>query len=128
MTDAPKGTRWLYITLGCICVVLAVIGIPLPLLPTTPFLLLAAFCFARGSGRLHAWLLSHHHLGPPILRWQEYGAISREAKWLGTVSLLVVVAVSYFLQVATWILIVQVCVLVGVAALLWSRPEPPGTV
>lgn len=115
----------MYIALGCVCLLLAVIGIPLPLLPTTPFLLLAAFCFTRGSHRLHAWLMNHDYLGPPIHRWQEYGAISRGAKWLGTMSLVVVIAVSYLLQLAPWLLVTQACVLVGVAVFLWSRPEPP---
>lgn len=123
---AGHGKRWLYISLGCVSLLLAVIGIPLPLLPTTPFLLLSAYCFARGSERLHHWLLHHPHLGPPIRRWQEHGAISREAKWLGTVSLLLLIGASYWLQVATWVLALQACILLGVGGFLWSRPEPPG--
>lgn len=119
-------TRWLYLTLGWVSVVLAVIGIPLPLLPTTPFLLLAAFCFARGSDRLHHWLLHHERLGPPIRRWQDYRAISREAKWMGTVSLLLLIAISYWLAAEPWLLALQGCILLGVGGFLWTRPEPPG--
>ncbi len=97
----------------------------LPLLPTTPFLLLAAFCFARGSDRLHRWLLNHEHLGPPIQRWREYRAISREAKWMGTISLLLLVAASYWLGVQPWLLALQGGILVAVGGFLWTRPEPP---
>ena len=117
--------RGLYIALGCVSLVLGVVGIPLPLLPTTPFLLLAAFCFARGSRRLHDWLMHHPRLGPPIHRWQEYRAISREAKWMGTVSLLVLVGLSFLLGAELWLLALQVFILLGVCAFLWTRPEPP---
>ena len=117
--------RWVYMAVGCVSLVLGVIGIPLPLLPTTPFLLLAAFCFARGSERLHNWLLDHHRLGPPIHRWQEHRAISRNAKWMGTVSLVVMVALSVWIGGDTWIIGLQSAILVGVGCFLWTRPEPP---
>jgi hypothetical protein len=61
----------LYVTLGTISLVLGVIGIPLPILPTTPFLLLAAACYMRGSERLHAWLLGHSVFGRIIKSYKE---------------------------------------------------------
>lgn len=59
---------------------LGVIGVFLPVLPTTPFIILAAACFARSSPRLEAWLLSHRIFGPLLRDWRERGAIPRRAK------------------------------------------------
>ena len=70
-----------YITSGFICVALGVAGIPLPLLPTTPFLLLAAFCFARGSERWHRWLLTHPTLSPYIIAFRDKSGLTRGQKW-----------------------------------------------
>ncbi len=88
--------RWksrLYITAGFIAVGLGVIGIPTPLLPTTPFLLLAAFCFARGSKRWHSWLITHRSLSPYVLAFREKSGLTREQKWriagLVTITMLV---------------------------------------
>ena len=66
-----------YIAAGFVCVVLGIAGIPLPLLPTTPFLLLAAFCFARGSERWHQWLMTHPTLSPYILAFQGKRGLTR---------------------------------------------------
>ena len=92
----------LYIIAGFICVGLGVAGIPLPLLPTTPFLLLAAFCFARGSRRWHDWLMTHRTLSPYIVAFREKRGITPAQKWriagLVTLTLLVTGAFSPFWQ------------------------------
>ncbi len=72
--------RILLIIAGWLCVILGVIGIVLPLLPTTPFILLAAFCFARSSDKFHHWLVTHHYFGPIIQRWEENKAIPRNVR------------------------------------------------
>ena len=72
--------RLIYIIIGCVAVVLGVIGIFLPLLPTTPFLLVAAWAFAKSSPRLESWLVTHPRLGPPLRDWRERGAIPARAK------------------------------------------------
>lgn len=81
--------RWLLIGVGAISLLLGVIGIVLPLLPTVPFLLLTAACWARASPRWHRWLLSRPKLGPAIERWERERTIPRRAKWtaLGLVTL-----------------------------------------
>jgi uncharacterized protein len=71
----------LYIVAGFISVALGIAGIPLPLLPTTPFLLLAAFCFARGSKRWHQWLMTQPTLSPYILAFREKRGLTRRQKW-----------------------------------------------
>ena len=65
---------------GVLCVILGVIGIFLPILPTTPFLLLAAACFARSCDSCHAWLLEHRWFGSFIRNWHERRGVTRRQK------------------------------------------------
>uniref|UniRef100_UPI0035B4826D YbaN family protein n=1 Tax=Paenirhodobacter enshiensis TaxID=1105367 RepID=UPI0035B4826D len=74
--------RVLFLALGGMFVLLGFVGAFLPVLPTVPFLILAAGCFARSSERLENWLLSHRHFGPLLSDWRERGAIPRRAKLL----------------------------------------------
>ncbi|WP_374291798.1 YbaN family protein [Paenirhodobacter enshiensis] len=74
--------RVLFLALGGVFVLLGFVGAFLPVLPTVPFLILAAGCFARSSERLENWLLSHRHFGPLLSDWRERGAIPRRAKLL----------------------------------------------
>lgn len=116
-------TRGLWLAGGLIALALAAVGIVLPLLPTVPFLLLAAFCFARSSERLHRWLLDHPRFGPPIRQWEERGAIGRRAKWIATVSMAGSVMIALWLGLPGWVVAVQAAVLAAVAVFIWTRPE-----
>ncbi len=84
----PNGSRaaaWLrplWLAAGAACLLLGVAGLVLPLLPGVPFLLLAAFCFSRGSPRWEAWLVAHPKLGPVVLDWRRHRVIPRRAKIL----------------------------------------------
>lgn len=77
-------------------VVLGTAGIVLPLLPTTPFLLLAAFLFARSSPRWHNWLLNHKHLGPYISAWRNKTGLTVAQKLRISVSFTVVMSISIY--------------------------------
>lgn len=115
--------RVIWISCGIIALGLGVVGIALPLLPTVPFLLLAAFCFARSSERLHSWLINHKTLGPPIRDWQSKGVIRRRAKLLASLSLVLAFALPFSMGVRAEVLVVQVLALSVVALFIWTRPE-----
>lgn len=110
---------------GLLMVLLVGLGAVLPLLPTTPFVLAAAYAFARSSRRWSAWLHNHRVFGPLIRNWQQHGAISRRAKILGVASMMVVIALSLALQVRPMVIAVQAVVLSASAAFVLSRPLPP---
>lgn len=110
---------------GLVFVCIGLIGIPLPLLPTTPFLLLALFCFARGSRQLHDWLLQHPRLGPPLRDWQQHGAIPRRAKVVAGAMMAGTLAISLAVGVPGYALAVQAVALAGAAAFVLTRPSPP---
>lgn len=85
--DTPAPIRWLLISVGVSCVALGVVGVFVPLLPTTPFLLVAAACFIRSSDRLHQRLITHRTLGPYLRNYQEHRAITRRARIVALVTL-----------------------------------------
>jgi len=89
-----RSMRLLFLALGTLAVVLGIAGIFLPLLPTTPFLLLAAACFARSSERFHNWLLDHPVLGTTVREWYEHRSIPRRAKWIGIITMAGTLTVS----------------------------------
>jgi hypothetical protein len=79
----PAWLRYLLLGTGCASLCLGVIGIVLPVMPTTPFLLLAAACFARSSPRFHAWLLGHPQLGPLLQAYMDGHGIALGARGNG---------------------------------------------
>ncbi len=118
-------SRSLWLAAGLAALLLAALGVALPLLPTTPFVLLAAFAFARSSDRWHTWLLRHRIFGPIIANWRHHGAINRRAKIASIVSMVGIFVLSLLLSVSAPVLAVQAVALTGAGAFVLSRPSPP---
>ena len=110
---------------GLLALALGALGIALPLLPTTPFVLVAAFAFAQSSERLHQWLLAHNVFGPLIENWRLHGAISQRAKVVSVVSMAAVLGVSMVMAAPAFVVWVQVGVLGASALFILTRPLPP---
>ncbi|MCD8080176.1 MAG: YbaN family protein [Bacteroides sp.] len=92
----------LYIILGTLSLALGVLGIFLPLLPTTPFLLLTAALYFRGSPRLYDWLMNHKYFGPYIRNFREHKAIPLRAKILSVSLLWLTICYSIFFVISLW--------------------------
>ena len=116
--------RWIWASFGVFCVVLGSVGIVLPLLPTTPFLLLAAYAFGRSSPRLHAWIMKHRVFGPPLHQWNEHGAIGRRAKVLAVSTMAAMFVAGLVLGVSTTVVLIQAVVLSCCSAFILTRPSP----
>jgi uncharacterized membrane protein YbaN (DUF454 family) len=116
--------RWLLTAAGSICVVLGVIGIFLPLLPTTPLMLLAAACFARSSRRFHDWLLANRTFGPLILEWERHRSIPRRTKLtaIGLMSATLAVSIVFFVE-PRWLQGLLAALGVGLAIWMYRIPS-----
>lgn len=115
--------RGLYLLLGSIALGLGIVGAFLPLLPTVPFIILAAFLFSKGSRRWERWLLAHPRLGPPIRQWRESRSISRQGKRSAYAAFVLSAGIGFLLL--PWPLLL-VPALVGLVCGTWisRRPEP----
>jgi len=117
--------RMLWNACGLIFVGIGIVGAFVPLLPTVVFMLVAAFCFARGSPRLHDWLLNHRQFGPPIRDWRENGAIRRPAKRMAMAAIALSFVLSLGLGAKVWVLGLQALALGAVSVFILTRPEGP---
>jgi len=116
--------QWLWLAAGSISLALGIIGVVLPIMPTVPFVLLAAYCFANGSKHWERWLLKQPHLGPMVRDWRENRALPLRIKWVSTVMM---AGSSAF---AAWWLPVHIGWIPGaccaaVAIWIWRLPTRP---
>jgi uncharacterized protein len=121
--------RLFYLGLGWLCVGLGVIGIIMPILPTTPFLLVAVWAFSKSSPELAEKLRNHPVAGKYIRAWQDYGAIPPVGKALAVTMMSVMgVYVAGFSSVPNWAALAICLVLVAVGVYILLRPsEPPAS-
>ena len=117
--------RAFWILIGCVSVACGVAGVVLPLVPTTPFMLLAAFAFARSSPRLYNKLLAHPQFGPIIRNWRRDGSIDRRSKILALIVMAACICISLYMRVPSYLMLIQVLVLGAVAMFILTRPTAP---
>ncbi|PPE71940.1 DUF454 domain-containing protein [Solimonas fluminis] len=117
--------RYLLMTFAALCVALGVIGIFVPGLPTTVFILMAGWAAARSSPRFSAWLEGHRLFGPMIRNWRETRSVSRRAKWSATVMMAICALVLFLTARKPWLAEAITGLMALVLAWLWHRPEPP---
>lgn len=114
--------RILLIITGWLAVVLGTLGVVLPVLPTTPFILLAAWCFARSSPRFHDWLLYRSWFGSYLRFWQKYKAMPPGVKPRAIVMILITFAVSLWLTPMWWVRILLLVILTCLLIFMWRIP------
>jgi uncharacterized membrane protein YbaN (DUF454 family) len=112
---------WRSLALGC--VVLGLVGIVVPGLPTVPFLLVAAWAGGKGWPALERWLVEHPRHGPAIRRWRERRAVPRRAKWAATMMMALSAGLMGLSAAPLWAKLGVPLAMTGVAVWLWRRPE-----
>lgn len=121
-----RTVRLVYFAAGWTCLILGTIGVVLPVLPTTPFVLLAAWCFSKSSKRLHGWLLAHKTFGPYIVAWEQHRVIPLHAKIMATSMIVLVVAyMLLFSSAPTWAKVLAISLILWGQIYVWTKPSRP---
>ncbi len=111
--------------LGLLCVLLGIIGAVLPVMPTTPFLILALACFARSSSALESWLLNHPRFGTTLQHWRAHQVVPVKAKYAASIGMLIGFIFLLYNSPPAWIIALVAVVEVLVMAYLISKPSAP---
>ncbi len=119
----PGLVRAIWFSTGMLALLLGGIGAILPILPTTPFIILAAFCFGKSSPQLQALLEESRLFGPMIADWRENGAIATRYKAIAVTMMAAVFALSIWFAVPVFVLVIQAVCLTGAAFFVLSRPS-----
>lgn len=116
--------RYLLIGFGWLCIAIGLVGVVVPGLPTTVFLLVAAWAFSRSSPRFQEWLVEHPRFGPPVQAWRDQGAIPVKAKVLAVLMMSMSLTILIFYGGGGWIFPAAVgAIMAGAAAYVISRPN-----
>ena len=119
-----RSWRWLMIACGMLALALGILGVFLPLLPTTPFVLLAAFFFSKGSERLHRWLVGHARFGHYIRDWEAEQVVPPIGKYASTLTMVPLVAWAILTRETPWILeLMMAATVAGTLWFIWTRPS-----
>lgn len=116
--------RYLLIAFALVCVILGLIGAVVPGMPTTVFILMAAWAAVRSSPRLHRWLYAHRAFGPLLHNWDTGGKVSRRAKWTATLSMGASSLLILYFSYKPWLTAMTLSIMACVLLWLWLRPEP----
>jgi uncharacterized protein len=109
---------------GWVSLALGTVGALLPLLPTVPFYLLAAYLFSRGSKVLHRWIRSRRYIGPAIKDWENGHVIRTPAKWMATGGMaLLSLSTLWFVYRRAWLFIMLCTIYSSVLIFIWTRPS-----
>ncbi|WP_020208937.1 YbaN family protein [Gilvimarinus chinensis] len=112
-----------WLILAWLCVLLGMIGVFFPVMPTVPFLLVAAWAASKGSPKLHNWLYSHPRFGPLLSAWHERKAVPRYAKRLTPLLLIMSLVIMGVAGIPPWVMASCAAIFIAVTAYLWSRPD-----
>ena len=115
--------RGILLMIGLCSLCLGLIGIVVPLLPTVPFVLLAAFCFARSSSRLHNWLMTHPWFADALQDWERKRSIRKGLKRKAYIATTLSFAISIIIVPLLWVKVMLLCMLVGLLLYLRQIPE-----
>jgi uncharacterized membrane protein YbaN (DUF454 family) len=122
-SNRPRLRHLPWLALGWTCVALGFAGVVLPILPTTPFLILAAFAFSKSSPRLRQWLVDHQIFGGPIRDWEDKGAIRPRYKAMACTAMALVLLVSILSSFSGTVILIQLIAMGGAATFILSRPN-----
>ena len=118
--------KYIYIIFGLICVGLGFVGALLPGLPTTPFILLAAWFFSRSSEKFESWLLNHKIFGPLILNWKKHKAISKKTKLHAIITIFCTFSITVLVAFTIFIDIIMIVFALLLSIFIYTRKGPPG--
>lgn len=117
-----KGTRpRLFMIAGIAALVLAAAGLLLPVVPQVPFAILAAYFFARGSRRLHRWVIDHRHLGPPVGDWENHRVLRPKLKIFSVLSMIAGGVIGHIKLDLDWAIALDVIFLLCIAFVLTRK-------
>lgn len=121
----PLAVRCLLLAFAVLCLGLGVVGVIVPGLPTTVFVLMAAWAAARSSPRLYGWLLANRLFGPMLHDWHNGRTVRRRAKWSASLAMALCSVVVAWTTHPRWLAGVAITCMACVLWWLWRRPEPP---
>lgn len=122
---AAKRIRWIYLVIGWFFTGLGILGAFVPILPTTPFLLLALWAFSSSSPRMHTWLYHHPRYGKALQDWSRYGVISSRVKVIAITAMVLSALILYLATNNVAVVAIHFVIMAMVAVYIVSRPTCP---